>query len=118
MSLKKNVLAHVPHSELSSKIWDENKKMLAKFREALLKISDEFVNYLGIDIDVVDVIMTGSYANYNYTPFSDIDLHVVIDFDSINDDSDLVEEFFNAKRSFWNNRHDIDLRGIEVELYR
>jgi len=117
MSLKKNVLAHVPHSELTTKIWDKNKKMLSNFREALLRISDEFVKYLGIDLDVVDVIMTGSYANYNYTSYSDIDLHVVIDFDSINDDSDLVEEFFNAKRSFWNNRHDIELRGVEVELY-
>ena len=36
---------------------------------------------------------------------------------SIDADTDLVEEFFTAKRSFWNDRHDIELKGIEVELY-
>ena len=113
----KNVKAHLPHDKLSSKIWDDNKKMLPEVREALIRISNEFVEYLGIDIDVVDVTMTGSYANYNYTPFSDIDLHILVDFNSVNDDLDLVEQFFNAKKSFWNDRHDIELRGIEVEMY-
>ena len=116
MSIKKTIKSHLPHDKLSSKIWD-NKKMLPEFREALLKIANEFIDYLGIPIDVVDVTMTGSYANYNYTVFSDIDLHVIVDMASLNSDTDLVEEFFNAKRSFWNDRHDIKLKGIEVELY-
>ncbi len=116
MSIKKTIKSHLPHDKLSSKIWD-NQKMLPVFREALLRIANEFIEYLGITIDVVDITMTGSYANYNYTVFSDIDLHVVVDMESLNDDTDLVEEFFNAKRSFWNDRHDIKLKGIEVELY-
>ena len=106
----------MPHSSLSRKIWiDEN--MLPEFREALLKIANAFIDYLGISIDVDDIIITGSYANYNYTEFSDIDLHIVIDFSTLKGDTDLVEEFFNAKKSFWNERHDIELKGIEVELY-
>jgi hypothetical protein len=116
MKIKKTIKAHLPHSSLSRKIWvDEN--MLPEFREALLKIANAFIDYLGIPIDVDDIIMTGSYANYNYTEFSDIDLHIVIDFSTVNSDTDLVEEFFNAKKSFWNDRHDIELKGIEVELY-
>ena len=116
MSIKKTIKSHLPHNELSSKIW-RDQKMIPEFRESLLKIADAFIDYLGIPIDVVDITMTGSYANYNYTVFSDIDLHILIDFDSIKGDTDLVEEFFNAKRSFWNERHDIKLKGIEVELY-
>lgn len=116
MNLKKNVIAHVPHSNLSSKVW-EDEKMLPNFREALIKISKEFIDYLGIDIDVVDITMTGSYANYNYTPYSDIDLHIIVDFNSIDAGGDLAEQFFNAKKSFWNDRHDIELADIEVELY-
>ena len=106
----------MPHNTLSSKIWVGN-SMLPEFREALLRISDAFIDYLGIDIDVVDITMTGSYANFNYTVFSDIDLHILIDMTSIDANTDLVEEFFAAKRSFWNDRHDIELKGIEVELY-
>ena len=91
--------------------------MLPNFREALLIISNEFIDYLGVDIDVVDITMTGSYANYNYTPYSDIDLHIIVDFSSVDAGGDLAAEFFNAKKSFWNNRHDIELADIEVELY-
>ena len=116
MSIRKTVKSHLPHDKLSTKIWD-NQKMIPEFREALLRIASEFIDYLGIPIDVIDITMTGSYANYNYTVFSDIDLHVIVDMESVNSDTDLVEEFFNAKRSFWNDRHDIKLKGIEVELY-
>ena len=45
MSIKKNVLAHIPHSNLSSKIWDKNKNMHPEFRAALIKISDAFIDY-------------------------------------------------------------------------
>jgi len=116
MNLKKTVSAHLPHSVLSKKIW-VGKEMLPEFRAALLRIADAFIDYLGVNIDVVDITMTGSYANYNYTVFSDIDLHILIDMSSIDADTDLVEEFFNAKKSFWNDRHDIELKGIEVEMY-
>lgn len=116
MSLKKTIKSHLPHSTLSKKMW-AGEEMLPEFREALLKIADAFINYLGIDIDVADITMTGSYANYNYTMYSDIDLHILIDMSFIDADTDLVEEFFAAKRSFWNDRHDIELKGIEVELY-
>lgn len=116
MSLEKTITSHLPSSSLSNLIWKDN-KMLPEFREALIRIANDFVDYLGIPIDVLDITMTGSYANYNYTKYSDIDLHVIIDKESINKDTDLVEEFLRAKRSFWNDRHDIELKGIDVELY-
>ena len=116
MTVTKTIKSHLPHSKLSEKIWIK-KKMIPEFREALLKIAYSFIDYLGVDVDVTDIIMTGSYANYNYTVFSDIDLHIVIDVSTLSDDTDLVGEFFNAKKSFWNDRHDIELLGIEVELY-
>ena len=108
---------YLPHDKLSEKIWENEDKMLPEVREALMKIADEFIDYLGIDLDVLDITMTGSLANYNYTPFSDIDLHIMIDTSSVNKDIDLVEEFFNAKKKFWNDRHDITIRDSELELY-
>jgi len=114
---KTNLMLYLPHDNLSEKIWENEDKMLPEVREALMKIADEFIDYLGIDLDVLDITMTGSLANYNYTPFSDIDLHIMIDTSSVNKDIDLVEEFFNAKKKFWNDRHDITIRDSEVELY-
>tara|TARA_R110000765_G_scaffold425331_1_gene538092 strand:+ start:104 stop:757 length:654 start_codon:yes stop_codon:yes gene_type:complete len=98
------------------KLWEED-KLKPDIREQLLEISDAFIEYLGISIDVIDVTFTGSYANFNYTPYSDIDLHIIVDPGSINKDIDLVEEFLKAKRQFWNDRHDIRVLNIEVELY-
>lgn len=116
MSISSKIKQHLPHDNLSVKLWKED-KLKPDIREQLLEISDAFVEYLGISIDVIDVTFTGSYANYNYTPYSDIDLHIMVDPKSINRDVDLVEEFLKAKRQFWNDRHDIRVLNIEVELY-
>ena len=116
MSISSKIKQHLPHDELSVKLWEED-KLKPDIREQLLEISDAFIEYLGISIDVIDVTFTGSYANFNYTPYSDIDLHIIVDPGSINKDIDLVEEFLKAKRQFWNDRHDIRVLNIEVELY-
>ena len=116
MSISSKIKQHLPHDELSVKLWEED-KLKPHIREQLLEISDAFIEYLGISIDVIDVTFTGSYANFNYTPYSDIDLHIIVDPGSINKDIDLVEEFLKAKRQFWNDRHDIRVLNIEVELY-
>jgi len=116
LSISSKIKQHLPHDNLSVKLWKED-KLKPDIREQLLEISDAFVDYLGISIDIIDVTFTGSYANYNYTPYSDIDLHIIVDPKSINRDVDLVEEFLKAKRQFWNDRHDIRVLNIEVELY-
>lgn len=116
MSIVGKIKSHLPHEELSVKLWKEE-KLKPVVRDQMLEIADKFIEYLGIDIDVIDITMTGSYANYNYTKYSDIDLHIILDPKSINKDIDLVEEFLKAKRQFWNDRHDIRVQNIEVELY-
>ncbi len=116
MSISSKIKQHLPHNELSVKLWKED-KLKPDIREQLLEISDAFVDYLGISIDVIDVTFTGSYANYNYTPYSDIDLHIIVDPKSINRDVDLVEEFLKAKKKLFNFRHDIRVLNIEVELF-
>lgn len=116
MSIVGKIKSHLPHEELSVKLWKEE-KLKSVVRDQMLEIADKFIEYLGIDIDVIDITMTGSYANYNYTKYSDIDLHIILDPKSINKDIDLVEEFLKAKRQFWNDRHDIRVQNIEVELY-
>ena len=112
-----NMRSFLPHDELSKKIWEDDENMRPDVQKALENIANEFLNYLKIDVDVEDVTFTGSYANYNYTPYSDIDLHIVIDFDKISSDEDLVEGFMNAKKSYWNDRYDITVNDIEVEIY-
>ena len=43
--------------------------------------------------------LTGSLANYNWSSFSDVDLHIIVDFSQIDENYELVKGFFdNARR--------------------
>lgn len=103
--------------QLQQKIWDGDEKIHPGVKAALMDIVDEFIERLDLDAEIKDIIMTGSLANYNWSKFSDIDLHIIVDFKEVNDNEELVRRFFDAVRSNWNKTHDIKVKGHEVELY-
>jgi predicted nucleotidyltransferase len=104
--------------ELNSKIWDENQKLRKEVREKLLQTANEFIDFIGVPLLIEDVIFTGSLANYNWSEYSDIDLHVVCDFIQFSEtELSLYEELFKVKKTIFNTNHDIKIFGYEVELY-
>jgi predicted nucleotidyltransferase len=107
------------HDELNPKLWDPEHNLDPKVANRLKIIADIFVKFLKIPkSSVTDVILTGSSVNYNWTSMSDIDLHVIVDMDSLTRDCpEYVAEYLQAKRKIWNDRHDIKIKGMEVELY-
>lgn len=112
-----DLMAFDVQKELNQKIWDGDKGVRPGVKAALMDIVDEFMEGLDLDIDVKDVTITGSIANYNWSKFSDIDLHVLVDFADVNDNEEMVKKFFDAVRSNWNKLHDILVKGHEVEIY-
>lgn len=110
-----------PQSELNPKIWISSNKeyqMKPEVRERLLEIANEFLEYMDVDLLVTDIVLTGSLANYNWSKYSDFDIHIIINynqFSSIN--VELYKELFNLKKASFNNNHDIKLFGYETELY-
>jgi soluble cytochrome b562 len=56
-------------------------------------------------------------ANYNFSKYSDFDLHILVDFAAIDADADLVREYFQNLKAVWNIKHNIFLKGYEVEIY-
>jgi predicted nucleotidyltransferase len=104
------------HDDLNPSVWHEG-QIKPVVRERLVEIADLFINYLEVDnFTIEDIVLTGSLANYNWTDFSDFDLHVITDYRTIQCD-DLAEAFYKAKKTIWNDRHDITIFGHEVELY-
>ena len=86
-------------------------------RQKLLLIAEDFVEHLGIrDLDIADITISGSNAAYTYTAHSDIDLHILVDVKNFEDD-DVYRELFDAKKTVYNEQHDIKINGYEVELY-
>ena len=104
--------------ELDQSIWD-GESLNTLVRERLIKISEDFIEDLEIieSEDVIDIRLTGSLANYNYTSYSDVDLHIIIDFEKLSADTKFIESFFKNKRKIWNDEHDIKIKGYDVELY-
>ena len=103
--------------DLNQKLWDADKAVRPGIKAALVDIVEEFMEGLDMDLDVKDVIVTGSIANYNWSKFSDIDIHILLDFKEVNDNEEMVKRFFDSVRSNWNKLHNIQVKGHEVEIY-
>jgi hypothetical protein len=99
------------HHELNPVLWDNN-SLRKEVRLKLLKIARHFALYLNVPIlNLKDITLSGSSAGYNYSDYSDIDLHLVVSKTNGND------ELFTAKKNLYNNEHDLSIEGIPVELY-
>lgn len=110
------------HDTLNPKIWN-NFELIPEVAEALEKIANEFIKFLGVDVtSITDIILTGSNANYNWTDISDIDLHLIVDMKNGQicptcPSDDFIADCFQAKKTLWNTSHDITIHGFDVELY-
>ena len=82
-------------------LWEDD-ALKQEVIEMLLKIADDFIEGLDIDgIEVEDIQFTGSLANFNWSSYSDIDLHLLIDFAKIDENEDLVRQYLNTKKNLW-----------------
>ena len=95
-----------------------NNKLNDEVRKKLLEIATQFIDSLKLEgVSVKDIILAGSLANYNWSSYSDVDLHVLFDFSEINEDIELVAEYMLAKKSIWNLKYNIKIFDFDVELY-
>lgn len=107
------------HDEINQDFWNQEEDRLdPEIREKLLAIAQDFYDSLEVgDAQFSDITFTGSLAALNYSKFSDVDLHILVDFSDVDDKTELVREYFNAMKSVWNRLHDILIKGYEVEVY-
>jgi hypothetical protein len=97
---------------LNPKIWNDDVldiEVAAKLED----IADAFQKFIGIDLNVVDYTITGSNANYTWTNYSDLDLHIIVK----GAPSEEARELFNAKKALWAEQHTITIKGLPVECY-
>ncbi len=104
------------HDTLQPDIWD-GEKIKSEIREKLVEIAMDFMEGLPIAVDVKDITLTGSLANYNWSNYSDVDLHIIVNYLDVDENIALVKAFFDNARMKWNNDHDIKMKGYDVEIY-
>lgn len=108
------------HDELNPVLWSGD-TLKSEVREKLLNFAYAWSDFAKLDRSLIqDVIMTGGNANYNYTPKSDIDVHIVIDRNTISScggEKELVDEYLQDKKVLWALTHNIKIYGYDIEPY-
>ena len=104
------------NTTLNPKLWEPRGRLKAEVRGALLKIAEDFEQFVDIPFTVEDIVITGSNVNFNYTDKSDLDLHLITDFAAL-DCAQEAEELFDTKRHLYERDHDIKIYGIPVTLF-
>lgn len=102
--------------ELNPKVWKEG-DLDREIRENLLKIGEDFYDSTDLEADVVDIVLCGSLSNYNWSEkYSDYDLHIIINYKDIDENLVLVEKLCDLSKKQWNQAHDIQIKGYDVEV--
>ena len=97
---------------LNPKLW-ENDQLKPEIKKQLIKIAQVFEEFIGIKLEVIDYTLTGSNANYTWTEYSDLDLHIIVK--GMPDEKE--RELFNAKKALWSEEHNITVKGLPIECY-
>lgn len=107
-----------PKPQLNPRFWI-NGKLNSKVRLKLMDIADDFIQTLNVKwVKPLDVVFTGSLANYNWTKYSDIDIHVIMNYEEVYKNVEFVKEYFEMKKYSWAQDHDsLRIYGFPVELY-
>lgn len=119
LEIPKDVLASFQiKDQLNPDIW-KNEKLNPEIKSNLIKIAKDFFKNLELptNIKLKDILFVGSLANFNWSRFSDIDLHVVVDFSDFKENEDFIKSFFDAQKNLFNSKHDIEVKAYPVEIY-
>jgi len=121
--MKDNIIqSFVVKDTLNPKVWEtpndiKKAKIKSEIKKGLLDIAKEFIEFLGEDIFIEDIILTGSLSNYNWSQYSDFDLHIIIDLEQFDDEGEVYLKLFSAKKLIFNDKHNLTIKGYDVEVY-
>ena len=93
-------------------------KLIPEVRVKLFSVAKLFMEGIKLkNTNIQDIIFTGSLANYNWSEYSDIDLHIVVDKSKIDVDPETLDDYFTIKKDAFNSKHNIKIKGFDAELY-
>ena len=107
------------HDTLNPKLWDLNtNKLIPEVRNKIIEICTAFENYINVPIYILDIQLVGSNCSYNYTEKSDLDVHIMANFEVMGEEeSAILKAYYDTKKAQFNRETDIKIKGVDVELY-
>ena len=104
------------HDILNPKLWSNN-KLKEEVHNKIIEIINEFISLIPIPVDIIDAVIVGSQASYNYTDKSDLDIHLISNFELISENTELVDIVYKNIKSKFKSDYKITIKDIPVELY-
>lgn len=102
------------HEQLNPTFWN-NEKLKPEVRAHLLKVAKAWADFVDVKKSkIVDILLLGGNAGYNYTKYSDLDLHLVVNNGSC---PDVLSDYYQAKKQLWTLTHEVKVYGHDVEPY-
>lgn len=105
------------HDTLNPKLWDDAMHLKPEVKNKIVEIVNYFEENLQVPINIVDIQLCGSNCSYNYTDKSDLDVHIIANFEDITDETEILQSAYDLERSKFNKDYDISIHGVEIELY-
>ena len=97
------------HDTLNPLIWTEDNTLRKEVEIAVKKIVDLFIEQQEIKIPVLDIYILGSNASYNYSPTSDLDVHIITNYANMDCNEEILQTLFNALK--------IELQGVNILFF-
>ena len=105
------------HDILNPKLF-VNQKLKSQIRDKLIQIANLFATDCKINQEqIIDYYLVGGNAGFSYTDVSDLDVHIIIDFRTINSGDIDLADYYKDKKDLFTDNHTITIEGYPVELY-
>lgn len=105
------------HNTLNSLLWNEDNTLKQDVFEKLSNIAQEFLKFIEIPLNIVDIEIVGSNASYNYNEKSDIDLHIIVNSEVNFVEPTILRQLYNDRKGAFNRDYELEINGLPVELY-
>lgn len=104
---------------LNPLIWN-NELLHEEVLDQALAIADDYFEFItkdiGTNVNIHDIYFTGSLANYNWSKYSDFDIHIAVDYAKLNDNVELISSYFRDRTTLYSLKNKYNIEGFEVEL--
>lgn len=97
-------------------LWDEYQHLDPRVRVNLLRMAYDFYKKTKLPAPIVDVYLMGSIANYNWTPDSDADVHIMVDYNKLQMPPETALKTVKTVGAQWNAEHNVVVKGHKVEM--
>lgn len=105
------------HDTLNPLLWNEDNTLKQDVFEKLSNIAQEFLKFIEIPLNIVDIEIVGSNASYNYNEKSDIDLHIIVNSEVNYIEPTILRQLYNDRKGAFNRDYELEINGLPVELY-